>query len=265
MHIQPLASTRSDNYFYLLHTDSGTGTKEAILIDPIDAQVALDAVAAQGLELKMVVNTHWHPDHVGGNQQVLEAHPNATLAIPALEQDHISGGDTLLHDGDTISLGEEELQVILAPGHTHGHICLRHKHHLFSGDVIFVAGAGNTRFGGDPSKLYQSFRDVLHPLPDETIFYPGHNYARNNLAFCLNLEPDNEAARNFEAEIQGREGLILSTLGQEKTWSPFMRASAPSLQARLRQHHPEAWAAAGAKADDAERAFVAVRFLRNQW
>ncbi len=190
MKIEIIKSQKSDNFFYLLTADDGG---DGILIDPVDADAALARVEALGAQVKMVVNTHWHPDHTGGNAQVIDA-TKASLAIPAQEAGWIADGDQLLAPGDTLRVGDTELKVLLVPGHTQGHIALYAAPYLFSGDAIFVGGAGNARFGS-PQVLFRTFRDVLRPLPDDTIFYPGHDYAVRNFEFCLHVQPDNTAAQ----------------------------------------------------------------------
>lgn len=263
--IEVIQSTRSDNLFCLL-SDAETG--EAILIDPIDAEEALRRVEEKGLSLRFVVNTHWHPDHTGGNSAVLNACPDAVLAVPEEESGLIQGGQVVLKEGDFLPLGKNSkaLRVIRAPGHTVGHICLYARGHLFSGDVIFVAGAGNTRFGGDANVLARMFLHVLPSLPDDTVFYPGHDYARRNLEFCLHVEPDNAAAKAFLEGLGSLEASdpVLVTLGQERVWSPFMRVGEEALQARLEENFASVWDEASGESR-AERAFVTLRKLRDTW
>lgn len=261
MQIEKIRSTLSDNWFYLLADDQGG---HGVLIDPIDAKQALQRARERGIQIQTVLNTHWHPDHVGGNREVLQA-TGARLAIPATEKDRIQGGDLLLEDGDSFDIGPDSGRILLAPGHTHGHICLLVGEHLFSGDVIFAGGCGHTRLGGDPRVLYRTFRDVLSGLPPQVLFYPGHDYAARNYAFCLATEPTNAAAEQALARAQEGPGLFQQPLGLERQASPFWRTHEVALQVHLRQAHAELWGSLPEDADDAERAFLTLRRLRDQW
>jgi hydroxyacylglutathione hydrolase len=259
MQIHCIRSEVSDNWFYLVATDDG---RDGLLIDPVDAEAALSAARGAGVRVTKVVNTHWHPDHVAGNDAVLAA-TSARLYVPAGEASLIAGKGHPLEVKDTISVGDDDGVVLLTPGHTQAHISLRFGQHLFCGDVVFAAGAGNCRFG-DPLQLCHTFREVLGPMGGETVFYPGHDYAVRNLEFALHLEPGHAAAAE-ELERSREDGALrLRTLGQERAYNPFMRMAEPALQDRLRTVHSDAWDAAAGRTD-AERAFVATRALRNHW
>ena len=262
MKIDIIPSQISDNTFYLLYADDGS---DGLLIDPVDSARALERAEELGVTVTRIVNTHWHPDHVGGNSSVLDA-TDAQLLVPSGERQRIQGDGDALNEGDTLQVGDATLRVLLTPGHTEGHISLYTEGHLFCGDTIFVGGAGNCRFGGDPVVLHQSFQK-LADLPDDTLLYPGHDYAQRNLAFCLDLEPDNHGAKELLTELREQPGdaLSISTIGREKRYSPFFRAADSKLQARLKEARAEAWSRQDDTLDDATRAFVTVRELRNVW
>ncbi|MEO1269333.1 MAG: MBL fold metallo-hydrolase [Myxococcota bacterium] len=262
MKIEIIPSQISDNFFYLLYADDGS---DGLLIDPIDSTHALERAKALGVTVTTVVNTHWHPDHVGGNSTVLDA-TQAELLVPADERDRIQGHGKPLDEGDTLRIGDTELTVLATPGHTEGHISLLTDGHLFCGDTVFVGGAGNCRFGGDPVILHRSFQKLAQ-LPDDTLLYTGHDYARRNLAFCLDLEPNNHDAKAFLDSIrdQPESTLTLSTIGREKRYSPFFRTAEEGLQAQLKANRTEAWSRQDEALEGSARAFVTIRELRNVW
>lgn len=167
-------------------------TKEAVVIDPgDDADDILMALAKEGLRVKYLINTHGHFDHVGANKRMKEA-TAAILAIhpldePMLEElsrsasmfglaaENSPPADLLLNDGDQIKFGDITLEIIHAPGHSQGGICLYTKGHLFSGDTLFSRSIGRTDLpGGDYDTLISSIKTRLLVLDDETIVYTGH-------------------------------------------------------------------------------------------
>ena len=268
--IEVLKSTVSDNYFYGL-VDEEAG--QAALVDPIDAQLAIERVRELGVELTAVINTHLHHDHTGGNEQVLEAFPEATLVAAAGDASGIDGVQRELQGGDRLVVGSMDLGVLETPGHTPGHISLLWQEpgrggHLLSGDTIFVAGVGNCRFGGDPHVLYRTFSEQIAKLPDDTLFYPGHDYAERNLEFALSLDPDDEQARLQLERWRKRsgDGLPIISLGEERMYNPFMRYDDEALQQVLEARHGDVLRAQREESEsEPEAVFCAVRELRNQW
>lgn len=170
-------------------------TKEGLIIDPgADADTILANVAEMGLDIKLIVITHSHIDHVGALARVKEA-TGATFAMHKDEGDgkimqgiarmlgSLMGGsvgpmpnpDRLLEDGDTIEVGDIELAVLHTPGHSPGGISLYGHGALFSGDTLFNFGIGRTDFPGcSHNVLIESIRTKLMTLPDETVVFPGH-------------------------------------------------------------------------------------------
>ena len=272
MNVEILKSSLSDNFFFLIADDQG----RAALIDPVDGEQAVEVVRQRGFELTHLLNTHFHPDHVAGNPDVMQAFPEALLVAgegdaKAIDQQFRRGPkvrETVV-GGDVVEVGGLSLEVLDTPGHTPGHISFLHGHHLFSGDTIFVAGAGNCRFGGDPGVLFATFRDVLRGLPDEMLIYPGHDYSARNAEFLLSIEPEHSEAQTVLEEAQeaheaGR--LMQTTLGREKTYNAFLRYDDPELLRALEQGQPQALAAAQAESSGpGEAVFRCVRSLRNQW
>ena len=257
MQIHILSSTVTDNYFYLLAADDGG---EGALIDPVDAKVALKAVDRHKIELRYIISTHGHPDHTRGNGPVKEK-TGASLCAHEDDRSWVGAVDRVLSHGDELPLGGEVLSVLHTPGHTPGHISVYTLGHLFCGDTIFVSGAGNCRYGGNPRRLYRSFVDIFDALPDDTRIYPGHDYAATNLKFALTLDPGSQAARDKLEQALEADGHCLATLGEERSYNPFARVHEADFQKALRKTHPDAIG----PQDDPERVFVAVRGLRDNW
>jgi len=181
--VGPLASN-----CYLVGSEA---TKEGIIIDPADeAERILKNVTELGLETRLIVLTHGHPDHVGALKEVKEA-TGAEVAVHADDADSLEkqplrfvfGPDYLappppdrrLNGGDSIGAGDLHFSGLHTPGHTPGGICLLGHGVLFSGDTLFNYGIGRfDLLGGNYEQLMNSLTTVLMALPDDTIVYPGH-------------------------------------------------------------------------------------------
>jgi glyoxylase-like metal-dependent hydrolase (beta-lactamase superfamily II) len=173
---------------YIVGSES---SKDGMIIDPgAEAKVVLRKVKDLGLEIKTIVLTHGHIDHIGALKEVKKA-TGAEVAIhtdeaESLQEQPLSKlfglshpapppADRLLQDGDSIDIGELHFLVLHTPGHTPGGICLMGEGVIFSGDTLFNCGVGRTDFpGGDYSQLMNSLHTKLMILPDNTIVYPGH-------------------------------------------------------------------------------------------
>ena len=238
---------------------------EAMAIDPLDHEKCLAAAKKNRWDITLVLNTHEHGDHTGGNAAVISA-TGARLLAHANAKDKIPGIDRGLAAGDVIQVGRSvTLEALDTPGHTMSHVCLLSRTDqpaLFCGDTLFNAGAGNCHSGGHPRELYQTFAKQLAKLPDDTLVYPGHDYIANNLTFTLDREPDNARAAELLGTVEDQDpnAPLVSTLGMEKEINTFFRLHSPTVIKRLRE------AFADLPDDpDAETVFVKLRELRNSW
>lgn len=219
-----------DNYLYLIH-DPTTGAVAAI--DPAVAEPALDALAARGWTLTHILSTHHHWDHVGANLD-LKAATGCTIVGARVDAERIPGIDVQVSDGETYSLGSARAQVFFVPGHTSGHIAyyFPDSDALFCGDTVFSIGCGRL-FEGTPEQMWRSI-SRLRALPDETRIYCGHEYTESNVRFALSIEPDHQPLVQYAAHVarQRAQNLptIPSTIGLEKSASPFFRADTARLQ-----------------------------------
>lgn len=167
-------------------------TKKGIVVDPADKAKTIFQKSKQfDFEIKFIVNTHGHGDHIGANAELknltkakicIHSLDNPMLSNSGLNFSRLSGynivspsADIELKDGDEIKFGSEKLKVIHTPGHSKGSICLLGDGFLISGDTLFFEGVGRTDLAGaEPEKLICSIKNRLFILPDSTKIYPGH-------------------------------------------------------------------------------------------
>lgn len=166
----------------------------AVVVDPGgDEQRLLDIIEKEKLDVKYVIDTHGHPDHVCGNRKIQEGtgaeivmheadddfftQPNIKNYFSMLGLEQSPPVDLRVKEGDVITFGDVSLEVIHSPGHTPGGICLYNKPDLITGDSLFVGGIGRTDFpGGSHQELISSIQEKLLVLPPETVVWPGHGY-----------------------------------------------------------------------------------------
>jgi hydroxyacylglutathione hydrolase len=214
----------SDNYIWLAH-DAASG--ETIVVDPAVAEPVLEAAAARGWTISAIWNTHWHPDHTGGNAAI-KAATGCTIIAPAAEAAKIPTADRLVAEGDTVTLGAFQAEVIDVPAHTAGHIAyhLPEAQIVFVGDTLFAMGCGRL-FEGTAAQMFANMQR-LAALPGETTVYCAHEYTQSNGRYALVAEPDNAAlvARMAEVDAMRAQGLptVPTTIALERATNPFMRA-----------------------------------------
>ena len=222
----------TDNYLWLVH-DEGSG--QSAVVDPGDPAPALAEAERRGWTINQVWNTHWHPDHTGGNLAIKQA-TGARISGPADE--NIPGRDVSLSEGDQVHLGSHVGRVIEVPGHTLGHIALifDEERVAFVGDTMFSMGCGRL-FEGTPEQMYRSLKRLAE-LPPETRLYCAHEYTLTNARFALHADPQNMAVASRLAEVQElrEQGKITlpTTVAEERETNPFVRATDVDEFARLR-------------------------------
>jgi hydroxyacylglutathione hydrolase len=222
----------TDNYIWLVH-DEASG--ETAVVDPGDAAPVLAEVERRGWTVSQIWNTHWHPDHTGGNVALKEA-TGARVSGPA--SGRIPARDVALAEGDQVRIGEHVGRVIEVPGHTIDHVALVFDEDsvAFVGDTLFAMGCGRL-FEGNPQQMYRSLQR-LGDLPEQMRLYPAHEYTLANARFAVHAEPANRAvAERLEKVAALREtGQITlpTSVAQERETNPFVRATNWEEFARLR-------------------------------
>jgi hydroxyacylglutathione hydrolase len=215
----------SDNYVWLAHEPQ---SGETAVVDPAVAEPVLAAAAARGWTISQIWNTHWHPDHTGGNAAI-KAATGALITGPAAEAARIPTLDRQVGEGGRVALGGAEAHVLEVPAHTAGHIA----YHLPDEDVIFV---GDTLFAMGCGRLFEGTAEQMHAnlqrlstLPPQTRVYCAHEYTLSNARFAVTVEPENAALVRRLAEVEAARGAgeatVPTTIALEQATNPFMRAA----------------------------------------
>ena len=185
----------SDNYGFLLHDP---GSQETACIDTPDAEAYLREANAKGWQITQIWNTHWHPDHAGGNAAI-KAATGCVITGPAEVEKLGTAPDRVVAAGDTVALGEFSAHVIDVSGHTNGHIAyhLPEADTAFVGDAVFALGCGRM-FEGQPDQFWASLSRIK-ALPPATLLYCAHEYTASNARFALHADPDNAELADYAA------------------------------------------------------------------
>ena len=212
----------NDNYAYIYLNDK----KEAFVVDPSEASPVIDTLEKNDLQLKYILNTHHHFDHIGGNYELKEKY-NCKIVGSKKDRDRIPGIDIEISDGDYWSFKEHTAQIIEIPGHTSGHIAFFFKslNAVFTGDTLFSLGCGRL-FEGTPTMMWNSLKK-LRALPDQTKIYCGHEYTLSNGKFINSIYPSEDMRLKIESLVElNKKNLpsIPSTIADEKKMNIFLKA-----------------------------------------
>lgn len=246
------------NFTYYIELEN----KQAIIIDPWNANQAQEFLTNHQLILTTIINTHEHGDHTKGNQELVDiygcevwAHKVGKGKIPAQSR--------LLEPGEKITLDETTtMKVIDTPGHCQAHLCfileqMNEPYCIFTGDILFNAGVGNCHNGGNIDDLYETISTKIAKLPDHIIVFPGHDYLENNIRFTLKHEPSNVKAKLWLEKYQKsdvNENPITTTIADEKQINAFLRLECKEIQNNLSTTN-----------GSAKQTFIVLRTLRNEW
>ena len=227
MKLTPLPAF-ADNYIWMLHDG-----RQALVVDPGDAQPVLEALQHLNVQLEAILVTHHHNDHTGG-VAALRLATGAKVFGPAHED--MPEPLTRLAGGDQVQALGRTFEVIDVPGHTAGHIAyycanVDESPLLFCGDTLFSGGCGRL-FEGSPAQMLASL-DTLSALPDATRICCAHEYTLSNLKFAAAVDPDNQALDQYintaRALRSNQQPTLPTTLALERQINPFLRTRQPAL------------------------------------
>jgi len=214
----------SDNYGFLVHDPASGATAT---IDTPDADEIMRQADAKGWRLTDIWNTHWHPDHAGGNAAI-KAKTSAVVTGPGEVERIGAAPDRVVDEGDTVMLGGVAARVLNVGGHTLGHIAyvFDAEKVAFVGDALFSMGCGRL-FEGTPDQMWSSLQKIAG-LPRDTTLYCAHEYTEANARFAIYYDPINQDLQARVAEVkklraEGRPTVPMS-LDLELRTNPFLRA-----------------------------------------
>ncbi len=213
-----------DNYAYII-TDEDTGT--TAIIDPSEAAPIINECERLGLTPQFILNTHHHFDHVDGNLE-LSTKYNAPIACNKADIHRIAGATLGLNPDDDFKLGNEPTKIIDVPAHTQGHILFYFPNSriLFTGDTLFNLCIGGL-FEGTAEEMFTALQKIK-ALPDDVLFYPGHEYTQGGASFAFRYNQGNDDIQKYLTEAKSRlsQGFPVAPirLGIEKKCNPYLQA-----------------------------------------
>jgi len=223
-----------DNYSYLIIDEKN---QTACVIDPGEAKPIIDFIEKNKINLKYILNTHHHYDHVGGNVELKRKYNCDIIGFKG-DKTRIPAIDILLEDNQIWRKDKFEAKIFHVPGHTSGHIAFYffNEKKIFTGDTLFSLGCGKI-FEGTYSQMFNSLSKIKN-LPKDTEIYCGHEYTLQNAKFCISNDTENsklkEKILNIELKIKNNLPTIPSILSDELEYNIFLKAKDVKSFSKLR-------------------------------
>tara|TARA_B110000238_G_scaffold112015_1_gene121710 strand:+ start:203 stop:946 length:744 start_codon:yes stop_codon:yes gene_type:complete len=211
-----------DNYIWLIQERF-----KGVIVDPGDAQPVLKKLKEKNIDLKAILITHKHHDHIGGVEELISYHPDVRIFGPDLHLpflQNIKFKYEVVKEGDVISIPGTKLKfyVIETPGHTSDHVIYVDKENLFCGDTLFACGCGRL-FEGTYDEMFKSLLKISSLNPNTKV-YCAHEYTKENIQFALTIDPENYQLNERYKKLRDIEITIPSILQEELETNPFLRA-----------------------------------------
>jgi hydroxyacylglutathione hydrolase len=222
-----------DNYCYLIRRP---GSKKAVIVDPSETTPIADALRESGTELGLILNTHHHHDHVGGNLE-LQTRWKCPVYCSAYDLSRVPGATRGFSDEEHFEFDGLKFEVLAIPGHTNGQIAFSIEDALFVGDTVFEMGCGRL-YEGTALQMFDSFSRI-RSLPPATRLFFGHEYTETNARFAKMVEPGNhdvdQRLSQVRLELTQYHHAVAPTIETEIKVNPFFRALTPESFAQLRE------------------------------
>ena len=223
-----------DNYAYLIIDEK---KNIGCVIDPSESAPIIEYLEKNKINLKFILNTHHHFDHVGGNKKLKEKYGANVIGFKG-DKDKIPGIDILVDDQEIWKYESFESKIIHIPGHTLGHVCFYFYNNksIFTGDTLFSLGCGRI-FEGTYSQMYESLKKIKG-LPQDTKVFCGHEYTIQNSKFCILHDKNNEnlkkKIKEVKKKLQNNLPTIPSTIKEELECNIFLRSNNIETFSKLR-------------------------------
>ena len=223
-----------DNYSYLIIDEK---SKSACVVDPSEAEPIINYIEKNNINLKFILNTHHHFDHVGGNKDLKKKYNSKVIGFSG-DKERIPEIDIILKDKEIWKEEKFEAKIFHIPGHTSGHICFNffNEKLLFTGDTLFSLGCGRI-FEGTYEEMFSSLQ-LIKSFPAETKIYCGHEYTLKNSEFCIKYDKNNSALiekiRSIRKKLEQGYPTIPSTIKEELDCNIFLRSKDVESFSKLR-------------------------------
>ena len=223
-----------DNYSYLIIDEINNN---ACVVDPSEAGPVINFIEKNNINLKYILNTHHHFDHIGGNIDLKKKYNSIVVGYKD-DAHRIPEIDILVEDNQLWKAENFEAKIMYIPGHTIGHISFYFfkEKLIFTGDTLFSLGCGRI-FEGTYQEMFSSLNKIKS-LPEDTKVYCGHEYTLQNSKFCIQHEPENLNLQNKISEIneklKNKLPTIPTTLKDEIECNIFLRAKNVESFSKLR-------------------------------
>ena len=223
-----------DNYSYLIIDKKNN---IACVVDPSESKPIIKYLEKNKINLKFILNTHHHYDHVGGNKELKEKYGAMIVGFEG-DKDRIPGIDILVDDQMIWKYEEFEAKILHVPGHTLGHICFYFykEKSVFTGDTLFSLGCGKI-FEGTYCQMLDSLKK-LKKLPGDTKVFCGHEYTKQNSNFCIANDANNENLKakidDINTKLKNNLPTIPTTIKDELECNIFLKSNSVETFSKLR-------------------------------